>query len=92
LTRKNKRWLEPVDFLKISHHGSHNGTPLELLDTLLPKRRKRSAKIMVSTQRNVYGTKNPVPDEALMVELKKRGKLISTDGLTKPWVDVTLRL
>lgn len=92
LTRKNKRWLEPVDFLKISHHGSHNGTPLELLDTLLPKRRKRSAKIMVSTQRNVYGTKNPVPDEALMIELKKRGKLISTDGLTKPWVDVTLNV
>ncbi|WP_213289044.1 hypothetical protein [Bradyrhizobium sp. sGM-13] len=28
--------LEPVDFLKVAHHGSHNGTPLQLLDRLLP--------------------------------------------------------
>lgn len=88
LARKNAGLLRPVDFLKVSHHGSHNGTPLELLDTLLPKRRKRSAKIMVSTQSNVYGTKNPVPDESLMLELEKRGRLISTDGMDKPWVDV----
>lgn len=90
--KKNKNWLKPVDFLKVSHHGSHNGTPLEELDTLLPKRRKRSAKIMVSTKRNVYGTKNPVPDDALMTELQKRGKLITTDGLNKQWVDVTLNI
>lgn len=90
LVRKNPGQLKAVDFLKISHHGSHNGTPLELLDTLLPEHRKDSAQIMVSTQRNVYGTKNPVPDESLMTELRKRGKLISTDGLTRPWVDVLL--
>ncbi len=90
LVEKNKRWLKPVDFFKVSHHGSHNGTPLDMLDTLLPKRRKRSAKIMVSTQSQVYGTKNPVPDESLLRELGTRGKQISTDGLTDPWVDVFL--
>ncbi len=28
--------LEPVHFVKISHHGSHNGTYAELFDELLP--------------------------------------------------------
>jgi hypothetical protein len=57
--------LKPVDFLKVAHHGSHNGTPLELLDCLLPARRKAQAQVLVSTKRQVYGTKNPVPDDAL---------------------------
>lgn len=90
LVENNQRWLKPVDFLKIAHHGSHNGTPLELLDTLLPVERRERAKIMVSTQSRVYGTKNPVPDESLLNELKTRGELISTDGLQEPWVDVEL--
>jgi beta-lactamase superfamily II metal-dependent hydrolase len=29
--------LEPVDFIKVSHHGSHNGTPDdEVFDAILP--------------------------------------------------------
>lgn len=32
-----KNVLKPVDFLKVSHHGSHNGTPdAELFDAILP--------------------------------------------------------
>jgi hypothetical protein len=67
-----KAQLKPVDFLKVAHHGSHNGTPMDLLDTLLPKRRAAKAKVLVSTKKNVYGTKNPVPDSEVIDELKKR--------------------
>ena len=80
---------KPVDFLKVSHHGSHNGTPLELLDALLPVKRKASAQVLVSTKRNVYGTKNPVPDTSLLTELERRcRKIVTTDGKTGTYVDL----
>lgn len=89
MARKSAKYLKPVDFLKVSHHGSHNGTPLDLLDTLLPKNRKSKATVIVSTKDKVYGTVNPVPDSGLLKELGKRcRKLISTQDLTAPWVDV----
>lgn len=81
--------LKPVDFLKVSHHGSHNGTPLDALDDLLPVRRAKRAQVLVSTKRNIYGTKNPVPDKALLAELTKRcARLVSTDGATGTHVDL----
>lgn len=73
--------LGRVDFLKASHHGSHNGTPLEQLDALLPRKTKAKQQVLVSTKRAVYGTANPVPDKALMAELATRAKVTSTDGL-----------
>jgi hypothetical protein len=83
--------LGPVDFLKVSHHGSHNGTPLDTLDQLLPRGRANKAKILVSTKRNVYGTRNPVPDKSLMNELRSRcAVLVSTDGLPGTHVDISL--
>lgn len=80
--------LGPVDFLKVSHHGSHNGTPADRLDDLLPKRRKKSAAILVSTKSRVYGTKHPVPDKSLLKELRARGRVYNTDKSDKLWVDV----
>ena len=83
--------LKPVDFLKVSHHGSHNGTPLELLDNLLPVNRKAHAQVLVSTKRNVYGTKNPVPDTSLLKELKRRcSKLVTTDGVAGRAVELSI--
>jgi hypothetical protein len=83
--------LKPVDFLKVAHHGSHNGTPLELLDRLLPAKRKERAQVLVSTKRQVYGTKNPVPDDSLLKELKSRcRKLVTTDGVTGTSVELSL--
>jgi len=88
---KTKSSLKPVDFLKVSHHGSHNGTPLDLLDTLLPKSRKDRAHVLVSTRAKVYGTVNPVPDAALLKKLKERcKKLHSTDDTSKLYVDVSI--
>ena len=83
--------LKPVDFLKVAHHGSHNGTPLELLDRLLPTRRKAHAQVLVSTKRQVYGTKNPVPDDSLLKELRSRcHRLVTTDGAAGTSVELSL--
>src|SRR5262249_36619416 len=83
--------LKPVDFLKVAHHGSHNGTPLELLDRLLPVKRKAQAQVLVSTKRQVYGTKNPVPDDSLLKELKSRcHKLVTTEGVAGRGVELSL--
>jgi beta-lactamase superfamily II metal-dependent hydrolase len=71
--------LGAVDFLKVSHHGSHNGTPVDLLDQLLPVARKKKAVVLVSTKRDVYGVANPVPDKELMSELTKRARVVTTD-------------
>jgi hypothetical protein len=80
---------KPVDFLKVSHHGSHNGTPTEMLDTLLPVRRKAKAQALVSTKHKVYGTKNPVPDQDLIKDLKSRcRRLVTTDGKLGTHVDL----
>jgi beta-lactamase superfamily II metal-dependent hydrolase len=83
--------LKPVDFLKVAHHGSHNGTPLDLLDRLLPVNRKAHAQVLVSTKKNVYGTKNPVPDESLLTELKRRcHRVVNTDGVTGICVELSV--
>ncbi|NLS91909.1 MAG: hypothetical protein GXX96_06975 [Planctomycetaceae bacterium] len=83
--------LEPIDFLKVSHHGSHNGTPEDLLDRLLPEGRRDQATVLVSTQSKVYGTQDPVPDEDLIGTLKQRcRKLFTTDGESELWVEARL--
>ena len=66
--------LEPVDFLKVSHHGSHNGTPDDdVLDLFLPgKSNKRRA--VVSTWQETYGG---IPHEPTNEKLRARCKLRS---------------
>ena len=84
-----KAHLKPVDFLKVSHHGSHNGTPLDLLDQLLPLKRAAKAKVLVSTKRNVYGTTTPVPDNGVLTELRRRcSELLTTDGVPGTYVEL----
>ncbi|MCW8138986.1 MAG: hypothetical protein KIT58_08800, partial [Planctomycetota bacterium] len=81
----------PIDFLKVSHHGSHNGTPLGTpLDTLLPRARRRQSKVLVSTRRDVYGIHNPVPDEALLDELRRRATVYTTEDAVDGHVDIYL--
>ena len=64
--------LQPLDLLKVSHHGSHNGTPFldggkeRVLDKMLSRDRSQ---IVVSTVAGEHGVKNPVPYPPLLVEL-----------------------
>jgi beta-lactamase superfamily II metal-dependent hydrolase len=73
--------LQPVHFLKISHHGSHNGTPaIDLIEKIMPKnpsdRRKRSA--LVSTCEKTYGG---IPHGETIDLLKTRCEVNSTEPL-----------
>jgi hypothetical protein len=71
--------LSPVDFLKISHHGSSNGTPdSELLKVIFPDPGKKKVKrfAALATYRETYGG---IPDDATLNELKSLGcKIQST--------------
>ena len=84
--------MKPVDFLKVGHHGSHNGTPeARARQAAAEVARKHRATVMVSTKSKVYGTVNPVPDADLMADLGRRCKtLVTTDGSAEPWIDAHL--
>ena len=79
----NAELSSPLNFLKVSHHGSHNGTPYnlndqtdsinEILDSLLPKSNASHAKAVVSTLAGrIHAVHNPVPFLGLMNELSGR--------------------
>jgi beta-lactamase superfamily II metal-dependent hydrolase len=70
--------LKPVHFLKVSHHGSHNGTPEdEIFDAILPKpapdNRKRTAAVSTWTE-----TYPGIPHEETNDRLKTRCKFLTT--------------
>jgi hypothetical protein len=71
-------FVQPVHFLKVSHHGSHTGMPpTEILDKLLPMPATAAAKrrSAVSTYPGNYDS---VPNDDTLKELRKRTKLVST--------------
>lgn len=89
--------LKPVDFLKVSHHGSWNGTPdvnsKNVVEILFPKNSGKRGIALVSTKSHVYGTANPVPDEATLQLLGKRcSQVYSTekDAKGKLYLDIEL--
>lgn len=72
-TMERECQLEPVHFLKVSHHGSVNGTPGEdILERILPRTPidQRCRVAVVSTFPNTYPN---VPDEHTTQMLKSRG-------------------
>lgn len=84
---KSQGVLKPVDFLKVSHHGSHNGTPAEeLIDAFMPKtvdRTKRKA--FISTWNDTYGG---IPDSTTNERLSARCVLCSMlDDRNVPYID-----
>jgi hypothetical protein len=81
--------LKPVHFLKISHHGSKNGSPVHQIDKVLPERapdgRPRFA--VVSTRAGAY---NGVPDQDSLDLVAARAHLDDTRSLSEGgWFDVT---
>ena len=88
---------DPIDFLKIGHHGSVNSTPWNdkedgkvtepstILDAILPipkGSKKPTAMAIASTRRKSYQT---IPSSALLVEIGKRVKSVRSykTALTK---------
>jgi len=59
--------LEPVHFLKVAHHGSHNGTPAdEVFEAILPEvpPDARARHAAVSTWRDTYSGIPHAPTDA----------------------------
>jgi beta-lactamase superfamily II metal-dependent hydrolase len=81
--------LRAVDFLKVAHHGSHNGTPSgEIFDVMLPKdpANPRERWAAISTCRDTY---SGIPHDETDTRLKKRCTLITTlDDPNEPWVEL----
>lgn len=81
--------LRPVHFLKVSHHGSRNGTPRHQLDKVLPPvapdDRRRFA--VVST---FDGSYSGVPDSETLALVASRAHLDDTRTLPPGgWFDIT---
>lgn len=80
--------LQPVHFLKVAHHGSHNGTPTDdMFDAILPAvppdGRKRRA--VISTWTDTY---SGIPHSPTNSRLASRTKLQSTlDDPEKLFID-----
>jgi len=71
-TMEQKKQLQPVHFIKVGHHASHNGTPDEdLLEQILPRKRpdSRPRSALVSTCKDTY---NGVPDQDTLSRLEGR--------------------
>jgi beta-lactamase superfamily II metal-dependent hydrolase len=74
-------FVEPVHFLKVSHHGSHTGMPPdEILEKLLPMPTAGATKprAAVSTYPKTY---KGVPDDTTTEQLSQRAVLTSTRDL-----------
>lgn len=81
--------LQPVDFLKVGHHGSHNGTPdAEILERILPLGAFFGdlPVAAVSTFEPAY---NGVPDIATQTELERRARWVTTFGPER-YVDIVI--
>lgn len=89
-TMQREGVLEPVHFLKVSHHGSHNGTPDgDIFDAILPAQPPddRTRRAVVSAFPETY---SGIPHEPTNEKLKQRCELVSTlDDPQKPYVDLT---
>ena len=88
-TMAREKVLRPVHFLKVAHHGSHNGTPAdEILDAILPADppddRKRVAAI--STWTDTY---SGIPHPPTNARLAARATVRTTlDDKTRLFFDV----
>ncbi|MBB2701467.1 UNVERIFIED_ORG: beta-lactamase superfamily II metal-dependent hydrolase [Rhizobium esperanzae] len=80
--------LKPVHFLKVSHHGSRNGSPRHQLDKLLPEQGPDGPLrfAVVSTRDGAY---SGVPDTDTLEFLKSRAQVADTRELKEGgWIDV----
>ncbi len=77
-TMAREQVLEPVHFLKVAHHGSHNGTPSdEIFDAILPPASHdgRPRRAAISTWKDTY---SGIPHTPTNTRLASRTTLRST--------------
>jgi beta-lactamase superfamily II metal-dependent hydrolase len=77
-TMEREGVLKPVHFLKVAHHGSHNGTPTDdVFDTILPPVSPdgRDRLAAISTWTDTY---SGIPHPATNARIKSRARLFST--------------
>jgi hypothetical protein len=81
-----------VHFLKVAHHGSHNGTPDDdIFEAILPERKpdRRGRHALISSWPDTYGG---IPHGPTNARLAERCKLRSmVDDPTVPYLEVKLR-
>ncbi|MGZ2488372.1 beta-lactamase superfamily II metal-dependent hydrolase [Rhizobium pisi] len=80
--------LRPVHFLKVSHHGSSNGTPSVVTEKVLPANAHddRPRHAVVSTHVGAYAG---VPDQATLELIASRASLLDTRSLQPgAWFDL----
>lgn len=71
-TMSRKGVLKPVHFLKVAHHGSHNGTPAdEIFDAILPATAP-DARVRRAATSNWTDTYSGIPHEPTKKRLKER--------------------
>jgi len=74
---KKEGVLSPIDFLKVSHHGSHNGTPeREIIENIFPQNESTKPRFAaVSTFPETY---NGIPHAETVEELEALGCKVHT--------------
>jgi hypothetical protein len=69
--------LNGLSFFKVGHHGSHNATPRELVETKVDERTKVA---MIPVAQTSYGGGwKEIPKDDLLVELAKRTLVVRSD-------------
>ena len=64
--------LRKVTFIKISHHGSHNGTPKKLLEGILGTKNKRNGVVRAMISMTPYSKWKDIPHKPILDTLAKR--------------------
>jgi hypothetical protein len=82
--------LQPVDLLKVGHHGSWNATPPPaILEEVLPVRRRQKAVAVVSTCNGVYPS---VPDTNMKRTYSVRTRQLFDTRDAKPGKPIVIKL
>jgi len=81
-TMREQQLLRPAHFVKVSHHGSHNGTDDEHFDEILPPTSHdgRPRHALVSTAENNWDT---VPDRDTLMVYSARCELHDTRSVER---------
>jgi beta-lactamase superfamily II metal-dependent hydrolase len=78
-TERARDLLSEVDFIKVAHHGSHNATPVDVVNALRPN----NVAVMISTQSEPFPT---IPRGPLLTQLEQRA--VGNAVMRSDWVKI----